>query len=285
MGKNGKQKGKRSEGKKAKDNGPKDGEDPVNKKTSPNTPEDQQWEDLKSELQQIQGWKRSKAIYVMILLLSLSIAWLIVAEFIRFDFGSSPCIGIMLCAVIALFIGCILFLYVHSFFEYKENMIHDQIRDNELNRIQNETREDIFENSIKMSYKYLDQYYLQTREHAQQGFKVCRNVSVCGFVLICIGIVFMYFDLTSPAYITCGAGTTTEFIAAVFFYLYNKTVISMSKYHNKLVLSHNVSIALKVAESLPQDEKVNAKKEIINELLKNLNVHLVKEDGKSETNP
>lgn len=285
MEKDDKQKSRRSEGKKTKDDRSKDSKDPVNEKTNSKTLEDQQWGNLKLELQQVQRWKKSKVIYAMIALLSISGAWLIVIGLIRFDFRSDPCIGVILCAMTALFLGCILFIYVHSFFECKENMILDQIRDNELNRIQNETKEDIFENSIKMSYKYLDQYYLQTREHAQQGFKVCRDVSVCGFALICIGIVFMFLDHTSPAYITCGAGTITEFIAAVFFYLYNKTVISMSNYHNKLVLSHNVSIALKIAESLPQDEKVNVKKEIINELLKDFNVHLGKEDGKSEADP
>lgn len=36
--------------------------------------------------------------------------------------------------------------------------------------IKEEVQEDVFENSIKMSYKYLDQYYLQTREQAQKGF-------------------------------------------------------------------------------------------------------------------
>ena len=54
----------------------------------------------------------------------------------------------------------------------------------------------------------------------------------------------------------------------------------MSKYHNKLVLSHNVSIALKVADSLPSDEKAKTKNLIVTELLKDINTYLVKNDDK-----
>lgn len=131
-----------------------------------------------------------------------------------------------------------------------------------------------------MSYKYLDQYYHQTREQAQRGFMVTVYVAVFGALLVTGGIVaMMFFKVTSPSYVTCAAGVITEFIAAVFFYLYNRTISSMSKYHNKLVLSQNISIALKIADSLPATDNTSAKNLIINELLKDINNHLVKEDG------
>lgn len=61
-------------------------------------------------------------------------------------------------------------------------------------------------------------------------------------------------------------------------HFYSKTVSRMSKYHNKLVLSHNVSIALKVAESLPDGDKAEAKSLIVNELLKDINTHFSKDE-------
>lgn len=45
----------------------------------------------------------------------------------------------------------------------------------------------------------------------------------------------------------------------------------MSKYHNKLVLSHNISIALKVADTLPEEDKTKNKNLIISQLLKDIN--------------
>ena len=165
------------------------------------------------------------------------------------------------------------------FIETEENRISRMMLGYEIDTIQSELEEDIFENSIKMSYKYLDQYYDQTKDQARRGFKVTVYVACFGALLIGVGIIAMFSGKTNPAYITCAAGVITEFIATVFFYLYNKTITSMSKYHNKLVLSQNISIALKIADSLPSTDNAAAKNKIIEELLKDINNHLVKEDG------
>ena len=61
-------------------------------------------------------------------------------------------------------------------------------------------------------------------------------VSVVGIIPSGMGIWAMFWGKTEPFYVTCASGVITEFIVAIFFCLYNKTVISMSKYHNKLVL-------------------------------------------------
>lgn len=259
--------------------------DSPEKEAPQETIEDEQRKNLELKLQLTQKWRKSMALKALIAFISAFSSWLIVTILVGFDFTdmSKGIVGITVFIIVGIFIGCVLAVYINLFFDFSENAIRSQILDFEIDRIQNETEEDIFENSIKMSYKYLDQYYFQTREHAQRGFWVSMFVSVCGAILIGIGIIAMFLDRVTPSYITCASGVITEFIASIFFYLYNKTVSSMSNYHNKLVLSQNVSIALKVAESLPEDERVNAKKTIINELLKDINTHLVKEDVKSET--
>ena len=81
--------------------------------------------------------------------------------------------------------------------------------------------EDIYQNLIKISYKYLDEYYLQTRQQAQKGFFVTVYVAIVGAIIVAIGIVAMFFGKTTPAYVTTASGVVTEFIAAVFFYLYS----------------------------------------------------------------
>lgn len=161
----------------------------------------------------------------------------------------------------------------------QENRIRREMIEYEAEDIKEDVKEDIFENSIKMSYKYLDQYYLQTREQAQKGFLATVCIAVFGAILIGAGIIAMFLGKTNPSYVTCASGVITEFISAIFFYLYNKTISSMSKYHNKLVLSQNISIALKVAESLSTDDKIKAKNQIINELLKDINSYLVKSES------
>lgn len=172
-------------------------------------------------------------------------------------------------------------LFLGIFWDLEESHNRRIIYEYETNHIQNELQDDIFENSIKMSYKYLDEYYHQTRDQARKGFYITFAVSIVGAFLIAVGIVSMFFEKTEPSYVTCASGVITEFIAAIFFYLYNKTIVSMSKYHNKLVLSQNISIALKVADTLPSDDKTKSKNKIIEELLKDINSYLIKSDSEN----
>lgn len=191
-------------------------------------------------------------------------------------------IGYIFPVILCCFMGIVSAFIVSSAIEYYKNSIRTKIMEYEVYYIQDKVQDDVFENSIKMSYKYLDQYYLQTREQAHKGFFVTVCVSIFGAILIGVGIMAMFLEKIEPSYITCASGVLTEFIAAIFFYLYNKTVVSMSKYHNKLVLSHNISIALKVADTLPDDDKTDSKKIIISELLKDINAYLIKSDSEDD---
>lgn len=134
---------------------------------------------------------------------------------------------------------------------------------------------DVDKNLIETSFKYLDQYYMQTREHAQKGFFVTVTVSIVGAIIIAFGIFSLYAGKTNPAYVTTACGIITEFIAAVYFYLYNKTIQGMNSYHNKLVLSQNIALALKLSYSL-EEKRDEAKMLIIQELVKDVNTHIEK---------
>ena len=235
---------------------------------------------LEGRLAVIRQRKKSKYLWAICLsiclIFSLSVIfcyYYVYEEFnlatIIFSFG--------FCAIFGLF----MVFYIKIMYETRENNIKIRLSEIDALFAQKDVEEDVFENSIKMSYKYLDQYYLQTKEQAQRGFIVTVGVAIFGAILIGGGILAMFFGATNPSYVTCATGVITEFIAAVFFYLYNKTISSMSKYHNKLVLSQSISIALKVSESLPDEEKITSKKLIITELMKDINQHLVKDDTDS----
>ena len=99
-----------------------------------------------------------------------------------------------------------------------------------------ENEESLYSKSIKMNFRYLDNYYSQTQNQASKGFIVTVVIATVGAFIVFGGIFSMYFGFTKPAYITVATGSVTEIIASVFFYLYNKTIINMGKYHEKLVL-------------------------------------------------
>lgn len=235
---------------------------------------------LKARLQDIEKKRKGKTIYLFSTSLSILITLMSIFAFINTPNFHLNFSTILISIFFGVLVGTFCIVYCNLLFEMKEGGLRRKILEYEADNVQDEITEDIFENSIKMSYKYLDQYYLQTREQAQRGFFITVCVAVFGALLIFVGVIAMFLGRTQPSYITCASGVITEFIAAVFFYLYNKTVSSMSKYHNKLVLSQNISIALKVADSLPTEDKVKTKNLIINELLKDINKHLIKNDDK-----
>lgn len=239
----------------------------------------QKYRELKLRLEEIQKKKRSYPFVIGPLMTAIGFLVFLLLFFYRKEFNVYT-IGFSF--GYAILMGAVLATYYYLCFELKANRIRQKMIHYEADNIQDKVQEDVFENSIKMSYKYLDQYYLQTREQAQKGFFVTVCISLFGAVLIGIGILAMFLEKTQPSYVTCASGVITEFIAAIFFYLYNKTVTSMSRYHNKLVLSQNISIALKVADTLPSDEKTKSKNMIISELLKDINRYLIKSDSEDK---
>ena len=232
---------------------------------------------IKARLQELQQKKNGKAIRLISLVIS-GISILLSLFCFYYSYDELTISNVSISILIGLVITGFSVAYMGLFFEMQESKLRRKILEYEAENIKEDVEEDIFENSIKMSYKYLDQYYLQTREQAQRGFLVTVCVAIFGALLIGVGIVAMFLNLVQSSVITCAAGVITEFIAAVFFYLYNRTISSMSKYHNKLVLSQNISIALKIADSLPEQDKVKTKDLIVTELLKDINSYLVKDE-------
>lgn len=237
-----------------------------------------EYKKLKLKLDTLQNGEKKKLLSSLGILTAIFISIMFFLLF-REDTYMKDSISLIFSCTIGVSSGVLIIIYVHLLIELQENKIRREMIEYEAEDIKEDVKEDIFENSIKMSYKYLDQYYLQTREQAQKGFLATVCIAVFGAILIGAGIIAMFLGKTNPSYVTCASGVITEFISAIFFYLYNKTISSMSKYHNKLVLSQNISIALKVAESLSTDDKIKAKNQIINELLKDINSYLVKSES------
>jgi len=144
--------------------------------------------------------------------------------------------------------------------------------------LQESIEEDFFNKLVKINFKYLDQYYLQTQEQADKSFRLTLFACLIGLAIIIVGIVMMFMDKTEPAYVTTAAGVLSEFIAAVFFYLYNNTVQKMSQYHHKLVITQNISLALKISQELPAADKSVAQNKLIEKLTENVNSLLAKSD-------
>jgi hypothetical protein len=54
-------------------------------------------------------------------------------------------------------------------------------------------------------------------------------------------------------YVSTASGILTEAVAGVFFYLYNRTVLQMKDYHDRLLEVQNVLLALKITNDLENE--------------------------------
>jgi hypothetical protein len=134
---------------------------------------------------------------------------------------------------------------------------------------------DFFTRLVTINFNYLDLYYGQTKDQANKSFWISVVAGVAGFGIIIAGICILVFkEGSSSGPITVASGVLGEFISGVFFYLYNRTILSMGQYHQKLVVTQNIGLALKTAEGLSEPQKSTAQVNVINELTKNVNVYL-----------
>jgi hypothetical protein len=150
----------------------------------------------------------------------------------------------------------------------------EQEKKNYSDKLEAATGDDIFKYILLVNISALEGYVAQTRIQAQQSFNLSRIIAILGFAILSIAIGLSIFltmsgktDLNA-AYLGGIAGVMTEFIAGIFFYLYNKTLQQLNLFHDKLVSMQQTSMSY-MAASLIKDEELKdkAKLELSNKLL------------------
>lgn len=118
-----------------------------------------------------------------------------------------------------------------------------------------------FDSLVRINVENLAEYYNLVKVHTDNSFRVSIVVSVVGFIFILVGLAVGFFNTSSTqtiSYISTGAGIVIEFIAGVFFYLYNRTVIRLKDYHDSLLAVQNILLSFKIVGDT-RDEKEKAK--------------------------
>jgi hypothetical protein len=98
-----------------------------------------------------------------------------------------------------------------------------------------------------INIKNLKAYYQMVKSQTEKSFYVSLFSGIIGFGLIAYGIF-------KPLDISTYAGVITEFIAGVFFYLYNKTVLQLKGYHDSLLDVQNILLAYKLVGSVKSSD-------------------------------
>lgn len=152
----------------------------------------------------------------------------------------------------------------------KQDFLSEQIMS-----VQDQIEENFTDSLLKLSYKYLDQYYLQARQQSNRSFWITVGFSVLGGAVLLSGVVgLVFFQSGTEGYLTVSAGLITNLISAVFFYLYNRSARQMQSYYDRLVLAQNLAVAVKAAELLPQEAQTKQLGAIIDQLILDYNKNL-----------
>jgi len=177
--------------------------------------------------------------------------------------------------------GCFIFV-TRTLLATSKRRVEFQLTKAQAERLKASIEDDFFTKLVKINFRYIDQYYYQTQEQANKSFRLSVAAASTGFGMVLVGITMMFFKMVEPAYVTTAVGTISQFVAAVFFYLYNKTILKMGEYHEKLVLTQNISVALKIAEGLPEAARIQSQQTLIERLTQDVNLYLSDHDRPPE---
>ena len=135
--------------------------------------------------------------------------------------------------------------------------LHEDARKAEITRILDAPEGDYFERLVKINVENLSSYYITVKNHANKSFLTSLAVGVVGFVFIGFGMAESMRGQNALPVATLSAvsGVATEFISAVFFYLYNKTVRQMKEYHDSLLTVQNILLSFKLVGEMEVAEK------------------------------
>ena len=107
-----------------------------------------------------------------------------------------------------------------------------------------------FDRLVDINLTNLGAYYGLVKVHANNGFLIATVAGAIGFALVILGLVLGLVGdpakTKDVSQVAAAAGVITEFIAGVFFYLYNKTVRQLKDYHDSLLAVQNVLLSFKL---------------------------------------
>lgn len=109
--------------------------------------------------------------------------------------------------------------------------------------------ESYFDRLVKINIRNLEAYYDLVKNHTENSFFISIISGVVGFLLILTGLILGFNDNLNThvtGYVASASGLITEFIAGIFFYLYNKTIHQLKSYHDSLLDVQNILLSFKI---------------------------------------
>jgi len=139
-----------------------------------------------------------------------------------------------------------------------------QKTDDYAQKLESASGPDMFKYLLLINVAAIDKYVAQTRIQAQISFQLCKRVALWSFVLIAAGVALAIYSTMwgdrqlGAAELSALAGIITQFIAAVFFYLYNRTLQQFNLFGEKVSGAERVAISLLANAAIGDEGKRDA---------------------------
>jgi hypothetical protein len=117
--------------------------------------------------------------------------------------------------------------------------------------------DDYFSKLIQINLKNMEQYYTMVGTQTDKSYRLTRSAAIIGFAVLIAGVIIGLVQQSAkgvPA-ATMAGGAVIQFISAIFFYIYNRTIRQLDVYHERLVSVQDTMLALKVAQVITNPEK------------------------------
>lgn len=126
---------------------------------------------------------------------------------------------------------------------------------------------------LDLDFKRLNEYYIINQTQAKSSFRWAVFAMLFGLTTIITGIWLFYFKRDVPdtfmASLSTAAGLVVNVVSGLFLYLHHKTQERSLHYYRQLARIQNIALAMKLAESQPnEDAKSEARNKVIDQLLK-----------------
>jgi hypothetical protein len=129
-------------------------------------------------------------------------------------------------------------------------------------KLEKASHDDVFKYVFLINNASVEKYVQQSREQAETAFLLSKRVAIAGFALlaagIVIGLISQFTDQAlTTAYLAGIGGVLTEFIAGVFFWMYNRTLQQINLFYQGLMMQQQDALAAigRVSESGKEADK------------------------------
>jgi len=136
--------------------------------------------------------------------------------------------------------------------------------------------DDFFSVLIKQNFRCIDQHCKWMQIETGRSFCLAAITSAAATIFISIGVGLLILKSAIVAsIIVLSTGIVVALLSALFFYWHGQIVLKAANYYQKLALMQNVNLALKTAAQLQDTDKAFAQKDVVKELLHDINKLLV----------